>query len=204
VPPRPGDALAALCARFDEAAGAAARGLPRNLFATVRDGELRLRRDDALPISPALRKLRAVIGVSMTQVRVEDMLRQVDRWTGLTRALTLLGGYEPRSGEDAYRTLLAALIAHGTNLGVAAMSGSIEGMTPDRLQHASQWFLREATLKAASKAVVDYHPSPSRQADPQPKLTMPRRHYFVEQQHGLAGVQRGAAPDATSGGRKLG
>jgi TnpA family transposase len=85
------------------------------------------------------------------------MLRQVDRWTGLTRALAPLGGYEPRSGEDTYRTLLAALIAHGTNLGVAAMSGSIEGMTPDRLHHASQWFLREVTLKAANRAVVDHH-----------------------------------------------
>jgi hypothetical protein len=46
----------------------------------------------------------------MPQVRIENMLRQVDRWTGLTRALIPLGGYEPRSGEDAYRTLLAALI----------------------------------------------------------------------------------------------
>jgi len=157
VPPRPDDALAALRARFGEAAGAAARGLPRNLFATIRNGDLRLRQPDALPVTPALRKLRAVVAASMAQVRVEDMLRQVDRWTGLTRALTPLGGYEPRIGENAYRTLLAALIAHGTNLGVAAMAGSIEGMTPDRLHHASQWFLREATLKAASTVVVDHH-----------------------------------------------
>lgn len=157
VPPRPDEALGALRARFDEAAGAAARGLPRNLFARIQDGELRLRQPDALPITPGLRKLRAVIAASLPQVRVEDMLRQVDRWTGLTRALTPLGGYEPRTGEDTWRTLLAALIAHGTNLGVAAMAGSIEGMTPDRLQHASEWFLRETTLKAASKAVVDHH-----------------------------------------------
>lgn len=158
VPPRPDDALAALRARFDEAAGVLARGLSRNPFATIRDGELRLRQPDALPLSPGLRKLRAVIAASMAQVRVEDMLPQVDRWTGLTRALTPLGGYEPRTGgEDAYRTLLAALVAHGTNLDVAAMSGSIEGMTPDRPHHASQWFLRETTLKAANKAVVDHH-----------------------------------------------
>ncbi len=158
APPRPSDAFAALRARFDEAAGALTRGLPRKLFARIQAGELRLRQPDALPLSPSLRKLRAVIASSMQQVRVEDMLRQVDHWTGLTRALVPLGGYEPRSGgEDAYRTLLAALIAHGTNLGVAAMSGSIEGMTPDRLHHASQWFLREATLKAASGCVVDHH-----------------------------------------------
>jgi len=152
VPPRPDDALAALRARFDEAAGAAARGLPRNLLATIRNGDLRLRQPDALPLSPGLRKLRAIIAASMQQVRVEDMLRQVDRWTGMSGALTPLGGYEPRNGgEDAYRALLTALIAHGTNLGAAAMSGSIEGIMPDRLHHASQWFLRESTLKAANK-----------------------------------------------------
>jgi TnpA family transposase len=157
VPHRPDEALGALRARFDEAAGAAAGGLSRNLFARIQDGELRLQKPDALPITPGLRKLRAVIAASLPQVRVEDMLRQVDRWTGLARALTPLGGYEPRGGEDTYRTLLAALIAHGTNLGVAAMAGSIEGMTPDRLHHASRWFLREVTLKAANKAVVDHH-----------------------------------------------
>lgn len=74
----------------------------------------------------------------------------------LTRALTPPGGYEPRGGEDSYQALLAALVAHGTNLGVAAMGGSIEGMTLDRLHHASQWFLRGATLKAANKVVADH------------------------------------------------
>ena len=86
---------------------------------------------------PGLRKLRTVIASRLPQIRIEDMLRQVDRWTGLTQALTPLAGYEPRGGEDTYRTLLVALIAHGTNLGVAAMAGSIEGMTPDRLYHVS-------------------------------------------------------------------
>lgn len=156
IPAHPDDALSALRAAFETAANSAMASLPRNHFATIQNGELKLRRPDALPITPEVRKLRAVFASSMPQVRIEDMLRQVDQWTGLTRVLTPLGGYEPR-GEDGYRTLLAAIIAHGTNLGVAAMSGSIESMTPDQLQHTSQWFLRETTLKAASKAVIDHH-----------------------------------------------
>jgi hypothetical protein len=55
VPPRPDEALAALRARFDEATGAAARGLPRSLSARVQGGELRLRQPGALPLSPGLR-----------------------------------------------------------------------------------------------------------------------------------------------------
>jgi TnpA family transposase len=156
MPARPEDALGALRAAFDTAVGTASTGLPCNLFATIDSGELRLRRPDALPITQQVRKLRVAFASSMPQIRIEDMLRQVDQWTGLTRALTPLGGYEPR-GDDTYRTLLAAIIAHGTNLGIAAMSGSIESMTADQLQHASQWFLRETTLKAANKAVVDHH-----------------------------------------------
>jgi len=104
VPPRPKDALAGLRARFAEAAGAAVHGLLRNLFARIENEELRLRQADALPITPAVRKLRSVVGANLPQVRVEDMLRQMDRWTGLTHALTPLGGYEPRGGEDSYQT----------------------------------------------------------------------------------------------------
>jgi hypothetical protein len=117
IPMRPEAALDALRAAFDVASRAAIAGLPRNPFATVENGELRFRRPDALPITQQVRKLRAAIISSMQQVRIEDMLRQVDQWTGLTRALTPLGGYEPR-GDDTYRTLLAAIIAHGTNLGI--------------------------------------------------------------------------------------
>jgi TnpA family transposase len=156
VPPHPEEALGALRTAFDRAADIAAASLPHNPFARIQNGELRLHRPDALPLTPQVRQLRAVFASSLPQVRIEDMLRQVDQWTGLSRALTPLGGYEPR-GADTYRTLLAAIIAHGTNLGIAGMSGSIEGMTADQLQHTSQWFLRETTLKAASKAVVDYH-----------------------------------------------
>jgi TnpA family transposase len=156
APPHPDDALGVLRAAFNTAANNAAASLPRNSFALIQNGELRLRQPDALSVTPQVRKLRAILASSMPQVRIEDMLRQVDQWTGFARALTPLGGYRPR-GADTYRTLLAAIIAHGTNLGIAGMSGSIEGITADQLQHTSQWFLRETTLKAASKAVVDHH-----------------------------------------------
>jgi hypothetical protein len=137
VPPQPGEALGALRLAFDRVAGIAAASLPHNPFAKIQNGESRLHRPDALPLTPQVRQLRAVFASNLPQVPIEDMLRQVDQWTGLSRALTPLGGYEPR-GADTYRTLLAAIIAHGTNLGIAGMSGSIEGITADQLQHASQ------------------------------------------------------------------
>jgi hypothetical protein len=76
--------------------------------------------------------------------------------THFTRAFRPLGGYEPRS-ERLYPALLTTLIAHGTNLGIAGMGQSAQGITVDMLQHVTRWFLREDTIKAANAALVNFH-----------------------------------------------
>jgi len=103
-----------------------------------------------------LRELRATIAASLPRVRIEDLLQDVDEWCGFTRAFQPLGGYQPRGG-DPHRSLLATLIAHGTNLGLAAMGHSVDSLTADALQDISRWFLRPATLKAANAVLVDHH-----------------------------------------------
>jgi TnpA family transposase len=148
--------LARLGVELDRAARAVQRGLPSNRFAAVRNGRLKLKQRDALLIPPALRELRATIGASLSRVRIEDLLQDVDEWCGFTRAFQPLGGYQPRGG-DPHRSLLATLIAHGTNLGLAAMSHSVDSLTADALQDTSRWFLRDATLKAANAVLVDHH-----------------------------------------------
>jgi len=148
--------LARLGAELDRAARAAQRGLPGNRFAAVRNGRLKLKRRDALLIPPVLRELRATIAASLPRVRIEDLLQDVDEWCGFIRAFQPLGGYQPRGG-DPHRSLLATLIAHGTNLGLAAMSHSVDSLTADALQDTSRWFLRDATLKAANTVLVDHH-----------------------------------------------
>ena len=117
--------LTRITAEFDKVARAAERGLASNRFATIRDGKLKLKKRDALPISRVLRELRATIGASLPRVRIEDLLQDVDEWSSFTNAFQPLGGYEPRGG-DPHRSLLATLIAHGTNLGLAAMSQSVD------------------------------------------------------------------------------
>jgi TnpA family transposase len=149
--------LARIAAEFDRAARAAAHGLPSNCFAVVRDGRLKLKRRDALPVPRVLRELRATIGASLPRARIEDLLQDVDEWCGFTRGFQPLGGHQPRSSTDQHRSLLATLIAHGTNLGLAAMSQSVDSATAETLQDTSRWFLRDATLKAANAIMVDHH-----------------------------------------------
>lgn len=148
--------LARITAEFDRAARAAEHRLLSNRFAAVRDGRLKLKRRDALPIPRTLLQLRATIGASLPRVRIEDLLQDVDEWCGFTRAFQPLGGYQPRDA-DLPRSLLATLIAHGTNLGLAAMSQSVDSLTGATLQDTSRWFLRDATLKAANTILVDHH-----------------------------------------------
>jgi TnpA family transposase len=83
-------------------------------------------------------------------------VQDVDEWCGFTRAFQPLGGYQSRGG-DLHRSLLATMIAHGTNLGLAAMSQSVDTLTADALQDTSRWFLRDATIKAANTILVDHH-----------------------------------------------
>lgn len=64
---------------------------------------------------------------------------------------------EANRSDKLYPTLLAALVAHGTNLGVSTMAQSAPGITVDSLQHVSRWFTDEETLKAASRRIVEYH-----------------------------------------------
>jgi TnpA family transposase len=145
-----------LCREYAEVVERAERGLDKNLFAAVRDGRLYLKRPDALILPEEVKQLRRVIETSLPRVRIEVLLQEVDARCGFTRELRPLGGYEPRSGQ-LYPALLAALVAHGTNLGIAAMGHSVEGITVDMLQHASRWFLTLETLKAANGVMVNHH-----------------------------------------------
>jgi hypothetical protein len=145
-----------LAREFDDVAWRTESGLGGNPFATVREGPLHLKHPDALEIPKSVEELRRVIETHLPRVRIENLLAEVDSWCGLIGAFCPLWGYQPRS-DSLDVALPAALIAHGTNLGIAAMGHSAEGVTVDMLQHVSRWFQREETLRAANAVLVNYH-----------------------------------------------
>jgi TnpA family transposase len=132
------------------------RGLDANPFASVQGDRLHLKRPDALEIPERTKQLRRVIETSLPRIRIEDLLHEVDSQCGFTRELRPLSGYDPRV-PNLYATQLAAVIAHGTNLGIATMGQSTDGITADMLQHVSRFFLNETTLKAATTTLVNFH-----------------------------------------------
>ncbi len=159
LPQAPDDFCARLQHEFDEVAGQVAEGLPRNDFATIRHNRLHLKKRDALELPPRLIHLRRTIEGALPRVRIEDLLTQVDGWCDFTRVFRQTGAGEriPRMA-NFFPTLLATVIAHGTNLGLAMMANSVdEGISADNLQEMSQWCLREDHLKAANAILVNFH-----------------------------------------------
>jgi TnpA family transposase len=157
LPQEPDDFCAHLQREFDAVAQQAERGLPDNAFATIRQGRLHLKKRDALELPPRIKHLRRTIEGALPRVRIEDLLTQVDAWCGFTQAFHRPDEHMPRMA-NFFTTLLATLIAHGTNLGLATMANSVdEEITAKRLQEMSQWCLREETLKAANTILVNFH-----------------------------------------------
>ena len=154
-PKEPDDFVTRLQRAFDAVAERAERGLSGNDFVTIRNNRLHLKRRDALELPPRLKQLRRTIEGALSLVRIEDLLMQVDAWCGFTRAFHRPDERAPRIPKF-FTTLLATLIAHGTNLGLATMGQSAEG-TVDMLQHMTHWCLREETLKAANTTLVNFH-----------------------------------------------
>jgi TnpA family transposase len=156
LPIEAGRALARLRDELDAAAQALETGLSENRFASLVGNRLAVSKEDALEAPRSVRNLKRLIETRLPRIRLEDLLVEVDAWCGFTRELTPLHDYAPRT-ENMYPALLAALVAHGTNLGIATMAQSTKGVSMDTLQHVSRWYLGADALKAASRVLVDYH-----------------------------------------------
>ena len=156
LPQEPDDFVSRLQQECDAVAQRAERGLSNNDFVTIRRDRLHLKRRDALELPPRIQHLRHTIEGALPLVRIEDLLMQVDAWCDFTRVFRRPDEREPRI-PNFYTTLLATLIAHGTNLGIATMAHSVEGITADMLQDMSQGCLREDTLNAATTILVNFH-----------------------------------------------
>ncbi|MEI8183709.1 MAG: Tn3 family transposase [Desulfomonile sp.] len=141
---------------FDETADSMEAGLSSNDFVEIFNNAFRVKREDALPEPEGTAAFRQLVEAGLQSVRIERLLMEVDALTRFSEHLVPLG--RKASGTTHhYKTLMAALVAHGTNLGISVMSNSTDGITVDMLQHLSRSYLRDETIRAASTELVNYH-----------------------------------------------
>lgn len=149
-------AIQALTQKFKEAVQTAQRQFERDDFATIMDGRLRLTKDDKLEIPKDLRALQKLVETGLPKIRIEKLLMEVDQATQFSQCFSALPQHAIRT-PDFYRTLMAAIIAMATNLGVVTMANSTANLTVSQLRHVINHYLREETIKAANACMVNQH-----------------------------------------------
>jgi hypothetical protein len=147
LPPDGTAAVRALVREFHETATSTEQGLASNPFARIDGGRLRLRREPRQIEPEGTAALRQLVRRDLSRVRIEQLLMEVDTHCGFSRHLIPpmadLSTGDGEAGviltpERHYSALMAALVAHGTNLGISAMADSTEDLTVRMLQHVSR------------------------------------------------------------------
>ena len=145
-----------LTRQFEEVVKSASKKICDNSFASVINGELVLSKDDALYISPEVKRLRKKIKSGLPLVRIEELLSTVDNMCNFTQA------FKPFDGESRNRAIpklaiYGAIIAHATNIGLYGMGHSAIGITTEMIKYASQIYIRPETIDAANMIIINNH-----------------------------------------------
>ena len=154
--PHPQEARAILTYQFDAATTLGNERFEHDVFADIRDGRLKLKRDDKAALPAAVTTVQKAIDASLPTIRIEQLLLEVDQQTHFSRHFTPIQEHHSRP-PHFYRTLLAAIISQATNLGVVSMSASVKDTTVDMLRRVLHYFVREETVKAANAELVNRH-----------------------------------------------
>ena len=98
--------------------------------------------------------LASRIDALMPRVRITELLHEVAGETGFASAFSNLRTHEQHDNPNA---LLAAILADGSNLGLARMAEASQGVTPDQLTWTQSAYIRPETYTAALARIIDAH-----------------------------------------------
>lgn len=154
--PQPHEVKAHLATHFHAVVTSAKKQFSLDPFAEIQQNQLKLKREEKVALPDAVARLQKVIEATLPTIRIEQLLLEVDQLTHFSQHFIPIQGHHSRP-KYFYKTLLAALISQATNLGVVAMSASVQDVTVDMLRHVLHFFLREETLTAANAELVNCH-----------------------------------------------
>jgi TnpA family transposase len=103
-------------------------------------------------------RLEDELASRLPRLDVPDVILEVNGWTGLTETLPHFATGQTVQGDKELSYLYASLLAQALNHGLTQMSRST-GLPHHQLVYTSNWYLTEASLKAANTALVNYHHS---------------------------------------------
>lgn len=125
-------------------------------FAQITQGKLKLGQDKKTDASKQAKELQTIIDSSLPMIRIENLLMEVDAETGFSRHFTPLQKHQSRP-KNFYKTLITSILSQATNLGIVAMSASVEEISVGMIRHTLNSYIREETLKNANAEIVRHH-----------------------------------------------
>ena len=142
---------------FEQSIQLAKKNIDKESFAYVgKNGELKLRKDDALPIPESTEKLRQQIKSRLPIIRIEKLLEEVEEEIRFSQCFVPLPGIDLKSNTPNY-LLNASLVAHATNIGIYGMANSTERITVDELSNASRRLIYEDSLKSGNTFLLNHY-----------------------------------------------
>ena len=133
-----------------------------NSFARIEDGQLVLSRDEKIEIPASAKALRKAIVELLPRVKLPALLIEVNSWLPFRQHFTHPNAdvRQPATGRDVLldMCIFAVILAQGCNLPLATMAEA-SGLSYHKLVHTADWYMREATIRQAIIALVDYHHS---------------------------------------------
>jgi len=131
------------------------KGLPKNEFVRIENGELTL-----TPLDKEEEEIRKEhplakrIGALLPPIQLGQLLAEVDAWTGYSQQLKHAGGATSRI-PDLATHLYAAIVTQACNMTLTGMA-DLSDLSYDQLLWCTKWYLREETLQAATDVLVNF------------------------------------------------
>ena len=155
-PSEPSAAAQQLRARLSAAFDRFLKDVPRNRQVSFDDDGWRLKTDRAEQLDPEqlanLAELHRWLDARRRSIRLADLLIEVENDLRFSAHFLQQGEKQSDTGEVC--ALLAAILAHGCNLGLYTMEKLAPGIPYRKLRHVSDWRLVEENQRAALASIV--------------------------------------------------